>query len=124
MIAFQVECHLGNINIKPANNVIKNLTIFTLSVIIIAGWWYIPNIKLIIKSLIRNSTIAGAIEGNPKVLTLNSILYYFFTTINFYLNLILLGLLIIGLGLLFKTKRTVYIRLVILQLVFVYALFT
>ncbi|ASJ08341.1 hypothetical protein A3L11_03480 [Thermococcus siculi] len=125
-IALHIEYHDGEIRIRPTLNILKDILIFSGVVVLVSGWWYIPNIGLVIRSILQNSKISGAIEGDPPIFSIKSALYYFFTAINFYLNPVIIGLFLASLGLLLIKIRKVssYTKLVIGQLVFVYIVFT
>lgn len=125
-IAFHIERYGTEIRMRPNINILKNALVFTGIVMLVAGWWYLPNIKLLAKSIIQNSRISGAIEGDPPVLSIKSALYYMFTSINFYLNPLLLSLFLVSSGILLAKLKKIspYIKLVIGQLVFTYVVFT
>ncbi|WP_167711690.1 MULTISPECIES: glycosyltransferase family 39 protein [unclassified Thermococcus] len=125
-ISFGLKMKGTEIRIKLSVESLKELAIFATVVLMVAGWWYVPNLKVLLNSLLYNSRISGAIEGDPPVLTIQSALYYTYTMINFYLNPILFALFVGILVLLLCRARniSVYIKLVLIQILLTYMVFT
>ena len=54
----------------------KNIVLALLTILIISGSWYIPNFTQVTTNLLHGQEYWGTIEGEPNVLTLDSLLWY------------------------------------------------
>lgn len=54
----------------------KNIILAFITIFIIAGSWYIPNFTQVTTNLLHGQEYWGTIEGEPNVLTLNSLTWY------------------------------------------------
>jgi uncharacterized membrane protein len=66
--------------------------------------WYVPNRDFLIR-LLDNATVRGAIEGDPGIYSIQSVLYYVFSLINDQISLFYFIFFIAGMILLSKKSR-------------------
>lgn len=74
-IAFGLEAKGHMVKLKHNMKAVENLALFEIVATFVAGWWYIPNLKILLNLVLYNSSVSGAIEGDPPVFTVQSTLY-------------------------------------------------
>ncbi|USS41781.1 glycosyltransferase family 39 protein [Thermococcus aggregans] len=105
--------------------ILSNFALFVLVAFVISAWWYLPNLKVLIPALLYNSRVSGALEGDPEVFSFQSILYYLWVFVNYYLGL--LGFVVFTIVLFYVCKerrQNTLTNLLLFQLIFSYVLFT
>jgi 4-amino-4-deoxy-L-arabinose transferase-like glycosyltransferase len=114
-IIVYLACYAVNLVLKlhkqkelKLQNLFGYMYIGIISVLAIAGNWYIPNLTRLGIDLNQNANLVGVAEGDPQGFTLNSALYYIrvFTTQYMWLGWMVVFSLVIGLYIYKKIKQT------------------
>ncbi len=107
------------------SKVILNIAIAVIIAFSMAGWWYFPNFDQVYKNLMEQQTVNAVAEGNPEVLTFDSLKLYVLTIFQDQIFLFFGILFVAGIIYLYFNKKSTNQKLFLFLSIFIpYIVFT